>query len=46
MNLKALINAEVIKSTDEVPRGFQKINDQQFQLIMEGSNADKRFIVN
>jgi hypothetical protein len=46
MNLKALIEAGVITSTDEAPRGFQKISDQQFQCIMEGSNADKYFIVN
>ena len=46
MNLKALIEAGVIASTDEVPRGFQRISDQNFQCIMEGSNADKRFIVN
>lgn len=46
MNLKALIEAGVITSTDKAPRGFQKISDQQFQCIMEGSNADKRFIVN
>lgn len=46
MNLKALIEAGVITSTDKAPRGFQKISDQQFQCIMEGSNADKHFIVN
>ncbi|HDY87968.1 MAG TPA: hypothetical protein ENH82_07645 [bacterium] len=45
MNLKALIDAEVIQSTDTVPRGFEQISDDKFQLIMEGSNADQRFIV-
>lgn len=46
MNLKALIDGGVIKSTDEAPRGFQQISDQQFRCILEGSNADQRFIVN
>jgi hypothetical protein len=46
MNLKALIDAGVINSTDEVPRGFEQITDKQFQSIMEGSNADQRLIVN
>jgi len=45
MNLKALIDYGVIESTDEVPRGFQKISDEQFNVILEGSNADKSFIV-
>ena len=46
MNLKALIDYGVIKSTDEVPRGFQQISDEQFNTILEGSNADRSFIVN
>jgi len=46
MNLKALIDSGVIKSTDEVPRGFQQISDAQFNTILGGSNADKSFIVN
>jgi predicted nucleic acid-binding protein len=46
MNLKALIDAGVILSTDSVPRGFEQINDDQFKRILEGSNADESFIVN
>ena len=46
MNLRELIEAGVIKSTDDVPRGFELISDDQFQRILEGSNADKRLIVN
>ena len=46
MNLKALIDVGVIESTDEAPRGFEQISDQKFRRILEGSNADQRFIVN
>jgi len=46
MNLRVLIEDGVITSIDKAPHGFQKISDQQFQCIMGGSNADKRFIVN
>jgi len=45
MNLQALINAGVISSTDSVPRGFEQITDEQFNKILEGSNADKRLII-
>ncbi|MBU4525590.1 MAG: hypothetical protein KUA37_15770 [Desulfomicrobium sp.] len=46
MNLKCLIEAGVITSTDAVPRGFEQISDEQFNSILEGSNADKRLIIN
>lgn len=46
MNLEALINAGVIASTDTVPRGFEQITDEQFNHILEGSNADQRLIIN
>ena len=46
MNLKALIDSDVINSTEEAPRGFQQITDQQFYTILEGSNADQSFIIN
>ncbi|MCK4829797.1 hypothetical protein KA005_79465 [bacterium] len=46
MNLKGLIDAGVIKSIEEAPRGFQRISDQQFRSILKGSNADRRFIIN
>lgn len=46
MNLKALIDAGVIQSTEAAPRGFEQINDDQFSSILEGSNADERLIIN
>lgn len=46
MNLKALIDAGVIQSTEAVPRGFEQISDEQFDRILEGSEADGRIIIN
>lgn len=45
MNLKALIDAEVIQSTETAPRGFEQISDEQFNRILEGSEADGRIII-
>lgn len=46
MNLKALIDAGVIASSDMAPRGFEQISNEQFNSILEGSNADQRLIIN
>lgn len=46
MNLKDLIDSGVIASTETAPRGFEQISNDQFISILEGSNADKRLIVN
>jgi len=45
MNLKSLIDAGVIQSTEAVPRGFVQISDEQFNRILEGSEADGRIII-
>jgi len=45
MNLKSLIDAGVIQSTEAVPRGFAQISDEQFNKILEGSEADGRIII-
>lgn len=45
MNLDALIHAGVIKSVYGAPRGFDKITNEQFSSIMDGSNANYRIIV-
>jgi predicted nucleic acid-binding protein len=45
MNLKELIEAGVIQSTEAAPRGFTQITDEQFQKILEGSKADGRVVV-
>jgi predicted nucleic acid-binding protein len=46
MNLEALINAGVVQSTEDAPRGFLQISNDKFYSILVGSNADQRFIVN
>lgn len=45
MNRKALIDNGIIESTDSAPRGFEQINDEQFEKILNGSNTDGRIIV-
>ena len=45
MNLKRLIDAGVIRSTDHAPRGFARISDEQFDRILRGSDANGSFIV-
>ncbi len=45
MNLKALIDSRVIQSTDTAPRGFEQISDEQFNTILEGSEANECLIV-
>jgi hypothetical protein len=46
MNLKALIDSGVIQSTESAPRGFERISNEQFNRILEGSELDGRFIIN
>ncbi|MBE9059909.1 PIN domain-containing protein [cf. Phormidesmis sp. LEGE 11477] len=45
MNLKALIDSGVIQSTKSAPRGFEQISDEQFNRILEGSEANGRIII-
>jgi predicted nucleic acid-binding protein len=45
MNLKSLIDEGVIQSTKAVPRGFSQISDEQFNRILEVSEADGRIII-
>jgi len=45
MNLKALIEAGIIQSTNDVPRGFSQINDSQFENLMEGSDAEQSLVI-
>jgi predicted nucleic acid-binding protein len=44
-NLKELIDNGVIRSIDEVPRGFERITAEQFRTVLELSKANPRFIV-
>jgi hypothetical protein len=44
-NLKELIDNGVIRSIDQVPRGFERITAEQFGTVLELSKANPRFIV-
>jgi hypothetical protein len=43
--LKELIDNEIIRDIDSVPRGFERIKPEQFAKILELSKADLRLIV-
>lgn len=45
MNLKTLIDSGVIQSTNSAPRGFEQISDEQFNKILEGSEANGYIII-
>ena len=42
LNLKKLTELGIIKSA---PRGFERLSDEKFELLMRESNAEKSFIV-
>lgn len=46
INLKRLIELEVIENIDSAPRGFQKISREQFNSIIKDTESDESFIVN
>lgn len=43
MNRKALVETGVIGNTP--PRGFELLSDRQFELLLGGSNVDRRLVV-
>lgn len=45
-NLKSLIEMGVIRDTSNVPRGFEQITKDQFELILGASETDESFIIN
>lgn len=45
-NLSSLIENKVITDVNSVPRGFSPLTNEQFQTILNLSEADARFIVN
>ncbi len=45
-NLRSLIDMGVIRDTSSVPRGFEEITNDQFELILGASNTDESFIIN
>lgn len=45
LNMKALIELGVIADINSAPRGFEQIDVDQFETIMEESKADESFII-
>lgn len=45
-NLQSLIEMGVIRDTSSVPRGFEEITQDQFDLILGASDTDESFIIN
>lgn len=45
LNLARLIQLGIIKDINSVPRGFEEISDEKFQLIVEASNVRQSIIV-
>lgn len=45
INLKELIELEVIKDIDDAPRGFKKISIEQFSKIIKATKTDESFII-
>lgn len=45
LNMKKLIELNIIKNVDSAPRGFEPITKEQFELILKESEANERFII-
>jgi predicted nucleic acid-binding protein len=45
INLARLIQLGIIRDTGSAPRGFERISEEQFKLIIEETESDKSFIV-
>lgn len=46
LNMEALIKLGVIANVESAPRGFEEIDNNQFQAILKASEADENFIIN
>ncbi len=46
INLKRLIELKIIKDVDSAPRGFQRINKEQLDIILKETKSNESFIVN
>jgi predicted nucleic acid-binding protein len=45
INLQQLIELGIIQDKDSAPRGFQKISNEQFQIILKETKSNESFIV-
>lgn len=46
LNMKRLLELNIIKNVDSAPRGFESITKEQFELILKESEANESFIIN
>lgn len=44
-NLKRLIELGIVKDINSVPRGFERVTKEQFELVMKESESDASFVV-
>ena len=45
INLQQLIQIGVIKDIESAPRGFESLNDDQFEAILKATHTDENFII-
>ena len=45
INMKELIDLQVLNGVNDAPRGFKKITQEQFNNILKATKSDESFIV-
>lgn len=45
LNMEALINLGVLADANSAPRGFERIDQKHFKIIMEASGSNENFII-
>jgi len=45
INMKELIDLEVLSGVNDAPRGFKQISKEQFNKILKATNSDESFII-
>jgi predicted nucleic acid-binding protein len=46
INMKELIDLQVLSGVNDAPRGFKQITKEQFNNILKATKSDERFIIN
>ena len=44
MNRQALVEAGVLG--ESAPRGFERLSDEEFEVLLGGSGVDRRIVIN
>ena len=45
INMKELIDLNVLQGVNDAPRGFKPITKEQFDIILKGTRSDESFII-